>query len=102
MATTSEFMEKIAPALAEADATVKKMFGEYGVYAQGKMYAVICDNRFLVKITPSSEALLPDAPRELPYAGAKPMLRADETDRELMKALAVRVPADLPAPRKRK
>jgi len=52
----------------------RKMMGEYLIYYKEKVVAGIYDDRFLVKRTPSSIELLPDAVEELPYEGAKPML----------------------------
>jgi len=52
----------------------RKMMGEYLIYYKDKVVAGIYDDRFLVKRTPSSIELLPDAVEELPYEGAKPML----------------------------
>lgn len=56
------------------DIRTRKMMGEYLIYYHDKVVGGIYDDRFLVKITPSSKALLPDVPEELPYEGAKPML----------------------------
>jgi TfoX/Sxy family transcriptional regulator of competence genes len=56
------------------DIRTRKMMGEYLIYYREKVVAGIYDDRFLVKLTPSSKTLLPDAPEEQPYEGAKPML----------------------------
>ncbi len=59
--------------------------------------------RFLVKITPSSEMLLKDSQKELPYEGAKEMLLADNVDdREFLKQLLESMFPELPAPKKKK
>lgn len=95
-------MEFVGEQLAGCGATYRKMFGEYAVYLDGKVVALVCDNRLLVKITPSAEEILPDAPRELPYAGAKPMLLVEDLDNaEFLCALVTRVAAEVPAPKKR-
>jgi TfoX/Sxy family transcriptional regulator of competence genes len=52
----------------------RRMMGEYLIYYKEKVVAGIYDDRFLVKRTKGSIALLPDATEELPYDGAKPML----------------------------
>ncbi len=52
----------------------RKMMGEYLIYYREKVVAGIYDDRFLVKLTPLSKKLLPDAAEELPYESAKPML----------------------------
>lgn len=54
--------------------TWRKMMGEYLIYYKGKVVAGIYDDRFLVKRTEGSMALLADAMEEVPYEGAKPML----------------------------
>ena len=45
--------------------------------------------------------MLPYAPLERPYDGAKEMLSADGADRELLNALIPALAADLPAPKKK-
>ena len=53
------------------DIFFRQMMGEYILYYRGKVFGGIYDNRFLVKITKSSSALLPNASKELPYEGEK-------------------------------
>ena len=80
----------------------RAMMGEYILYHRGKVVGGIYDDRLLVKPTRSAVALLPDAPMELPYEGAKPMLLVEDVDnRGHLAELLERVSADLPAPRKR-
>jgi len=31
--------------------SAKKMFGEYGIYCDGKLFGVICDNKLFIKPT---------------------------------------------------
>ena len=50
----------------------KKMFGEYGLYCDGKMVALICDDELFIKITPAGKAFVRDCPEKSPYKGAKP------------------------------
>lgn len=103
MSTDAEFIERIARAGGAAGVVCRKMFGEYGVYCDGKVYALACDNVFYVKPTPAARALLPEAPLGLPYPGGRPMLIVENVDDEaLMCALAERVAAELSAPKKRR
>lgn len=52
--------------------STKKMFGEYGIYCDGKMFGVICDNKLFIKPTNKGREFIGD-PTELPaYEGAKP------------------------------
>ena len=59
----------------ELRVTTRKMMGEYILYADGKLFGGIYDDRLLVKPVPAALAMLPDAKKQLPYDGAKPMLR---------------------------
>ena len=55
--------------------TTRKMMGEYILYADGKIFGGIYDDRLLVKPVAAAKAMLPSAKLQLPYDGAKPMLR---------------------------
>ncbi len=73
MATKQSTVEYLLDQIAEAGAvTAKKMFGEYGVYCDGKMVALVCDDQLFVKQTPAGKAFLGDCPEKPPYPGAKP------------------------------
>ena len=73
------------------------------LYYKGKITGGVYDDRFLVKQTPSSKKLLPDAPLETPYEGAKEMLLVEDADdRELMSELLNAMYGELPAPKKRR
>ncbi len=104
MASSLEYVQFVADQLHEAGEIVyKKMFGEYGLYCNGKFFAVVCDNRFLVKITEAGKALLPDYKTELPYEGGKPMLFIEDLDnQDLLKELALVTCAELPDPKPKK
>lgn len=104
MASTRDYLEYILEQLSDlSDVTYRAMMGEYIIYYQGKVIGGIYDNRFLVKPTASAKRMLPDAPMELPYEGAKEMLLIEDIeDREFLAALFDRVVGELPAPKKRK
>ncbi len=82
----------------------RRMFGEYGLYCDGKYFGGVCDDRALVKITPAGEAMLPDCPRGIPYEGGGEMLLPDVEDRETLVELVRATCAALPEkkPRKKK
>ncbi|MBP0966107.1 MAG: competence protein TfoX [Oscillospiraceae bacterium] len=81
----------------------RAMMGEYIIYVNGKTVGGIYDNRFLVKPVLPAVQLMPDAPREVPYPGAKEMLLVTDPDnRELMEKLLTAVSAVLPEPKPRK
>jgi TfoX/Sxy family transcriptional regulator of competence genes len=50
----------------------KKMFGEYGIYCDGKIVALVCDDQLFVKPTPAGVNYLGQVTEGLPYPGAKP------------------------------
>ena len=64
--------------------TYRKMFGEYAVYCDGKVVALICDNRLFVKPTDAGRAFIGDVVEAPPYEGAKLSFLIDERveDRE--------------------
>ena len=81
--------------------TAKAMFGDYAVYLDGRVVALICDDRLFVKPTPGALALMPGAAMAAPYSGAKPhILAEDALDDPDPVARALRaVLADLPPPK---
>ena len=94
MASSKEYLEYVLEQLSEVEGLrYRPMMGEYLVYCRGKLVGGVYDDRLLVKPTKSACALLPDAPREEPYPGGKPMLLVTEMDnkpllRELLEGIA--------------
>ncbi len=85
------------------DVSYRAMMGEYILYYRGKVVGGIYDDRLLVKPVPAAVAMLPGAPRELPYEGAKEMLLVDDPDsRELLEALLPAICDELPDTGKKK
>ena len=67
MASRLEFVQYAVSQMEEAGAiTYKKMFGEYGVYCNGKIFGVICDDQLFIKITEAGRKLCPDLPEAPP------------------------------------
>ena len=89
MATSKEYMDYILDQLSGVEGiTHRKMMGEYILYIHGRIAAYVCDDRLLVKPVAAAKRLLPDAPMEAPYPGAKEMLLVEDTDdRVLMECL---------------
>ena len=104
MASKIEFVEFVVDQLREAGTiTYKKMFGEYGIYCDGKIFALICGDQFYVKITEAGRKLCPNLEEAPPYEGAKNYLLVDDTeDRELLTRLVTATCAELPAPKPKK
>ncbi len=85
------------------DISWRKMIGEYILYYRGKIIGGIYDDRFLVKLTASARSMMPDAPMELPYEGAKEMLLVDRVDdRAFLETLMNVLYEELPNPKKKK
>ena len=86
--------------------TFRPMFGEYGVYCDGRVVAFVCDNTLYLKPVPEVLALLEDPVMEPIYPGSKDYVRIEaELDEPERLAMRVRVVADAvaeKAPRKRK
>ena len=81
----------------------RAMMGEYILYYQGRIVGGIYDDRLLVKPTPAAAAMLPGAPREQPYPGAKELLLVENIDdRDFLCALFQAMLPELPARGKRK
>ena len=105
MASDLEFVEYIGDQLGDtARITFKKMFGEYALYYQGKVVALVCDNQLYVKPTPGGQALLGQVTTAPPYPGAKPHLLIQEQldDRDTLAALIRITAQELPEPAKKK
>lgn len=101
MASSLEFVQYAADQMRDAgEITFKKMFGEYGVYCNGKVIAVICENQLFIKVTKAGKKLCPDFEEASPYTGAKPHLLVEDIDnRELLGKLASVTYDELPFPK---
>ena len=103
MSSTNQYLEFMLDLLGElADVAHRKMMGEYVLYYRGKVIGGIYDDRFLLKVTPASERLLPDAPRAIPYEGAKEMLLVEIEDRDALCDVVSAMWEELPALKKKK
>lgn len=88
--------------------STRKMFGEYALYFDGKVVALVCDDQLFVKITVEGKAFVGEHYHEgFAYPGAKASMQIDEEqieDRQwlcdLIRITAEHVP--IPKPRKRK
>ena len=105
MATDKTFIETVLDKLQPLDITAKPMFGEYGLYYQGKNFALVCDNTLFVKITDAGAAITGRVGQGSPYDGAKPAYRissAKLSDRDWIISLVKATSDALPLPKKRK
>jgi TfoX/Sxy family transcriptional regulator of competence genes len=82
----------------------KKMFGEYGLYFEDKMFALVCDNKLYIKPTISGKDYITDVIEESPYPGAKPCFLIEEKldDKVWLKKLVEITVKELPEPKPKK
>lgn len=52
----------------------RKMFGEYAVYFDEKVVALVCDDKLYLKPTAEGKKLIENVEEGIPYPGAKPYL----------------------------
>ena len=59
--------------------SAKKMFGEYGLYRDGKLVALVCDDQLYLKPTDAARRFFGAVVEAKPYPAAKPcfLLGAD-------------------------
>ena len=73
MASDQDFVDFVLEQIKNAgEITAKKMFGEYGIYANGKIFGLICDNKLYIKPTISGREFIGNVVEAPPYEGAKP------------------------------
>lgn len=101
MASTLEYTQYVVGQLEEAgNIQYKKMFGEYGLWRDGKFFGTVEDNQLYVKITEAGHGLLPDAVPAAPHGGKPGMYAVEELDdRRFLKELVEATCAELPEPK---
>jgi len=101
MASDLEFVEYVCDQMRDAGRVrFKKMFGEFAVYCDDKVVALVCNNRLFVKQTPGGRAFIGEAVEAPPYPGAKPyfLIEGGIDDREWLTRLVRATARELPAP----
>lgn len=81
--------------------TTKKMFGEYGIYCDSKIVALVCDDQLFIKPTTAGKAFIGEFVEQPPYTGAKPYLYISGDlweDAEWLTALIKASTKELPPP----
>ena len=101
MASSKEYMAFVLEQCGGLSA--RAMMGDYVLYYNSKVVGGVYDNRLLVKPTMSAIAMMPNAPKEFPYEGAKEMLLVEDIEnRAFLNQLFQSVSNELPASKKRK
>ena len=104
MARNADFVQYIADQCSGAgDIVAKKMFGDYGIYCNGKIFGLICDEHFYLKPIDEVRPLLRQIDMRPPYEGAKPYFYiADVDDHDYLSALVRETCRHLPEPKPKK
>ena len=105
MASDLSFVEYAAGQMHSAGAiTFRKMFGEFALYCDGKVVALVCDNQLFVKPTAGGRKIAGRVAEAPPYPSAKPSLLIDERldDQEWISVLVRITAAELPVPKPKK
>ena len=101
MASDLSFVEYVRDQMSGAGVvSIRKMFGEYAVYCDGKIVALVCDNQVFVKPTATGRAKIGTVVEAPPYPGAKPYFLIGEQldDRESITAIIRLTASELPVP----
>lgn len=106
MASSKTTVDRYLAQLAGAgDVTARAMFGEYSLYCDGKLVALVADDTLFVKATPEGRAFAGKIAEGSPYPGAKPALKPagkQLTDDAWLANLVRITAAALPAPKPKK
>lgn len=102
MASDTSFIKFILDQIENAgEITAKKMFGEYAICANGKLFGLICDNKLFIKPTKGGRDFIGNVVEAPPYTGAKPSFLIEEKidDREWLSELVRISVNELPEPK---
>lgn len=105
MASDLSFVEFVVDQIEDAGAiTFRKMFGEYAVYCDGKVVALICDNQLFIKPTEAGRSFIGNVVESPPYPGAKLSFLIEDKidDREWISHLVRITAKELPEPKPKK
>ncbi len=95
----------VEQACAAGAITARKMFGEYGLYCEGILVGLICDDQLFVKPTEAGRAFVGAVEEAPPYPRAKPslLIEGDRWNDGAFLAALIRLTAtNLPRPKPKK
>lgn len=105
MSTNPETVEFIADQMQGAQSiSYRKMFGEYAIYSNGKVVALVCDDKLFVKPTEAGRNYIGEVTEAPAYPGAKPgfLIEDKVEDREWLTELIRITERELPPPKPKK
>ena len=105
MGSDIEFVKFIVDQMENAGKiTYKKMFGEYALYCDGKIMALVCNDQLFMKPTKAGRAYIINPVETPPYPGAKPYFLIEDQieNRDWISSLVRVTVEELPEPRAKK
>ena len=105
MASDLNYVEFVVDQMENAgEIRYRKMFGEFTVYCNEKVVALICDNQLFVKPTEAGKSFIGSVVEAPPYPGAKPSFLIEDQveDKEWISRLILLTENELPRPKPKK
>lgn len=105
MASDISFVEFVVEQVENAgEIRYRKMFGEYALYCNDKVVALICENQLFVKPTKAGKSFVGEIVEASPYSGAKPSFLIEDQieDSEWLCNLIKITENELPKPKPKK
>jgi TfoX/Sxy family transcriptional regulator of competence genes len=105
MASNQDFVNFVLEQIkGTGEISAKKMFGEYALYSDAKIFALICDDKLFIKPTASGRAFIGEVLEAAPYEGAKPSFLIEDKveDSDWLSELVRITVKELPEPKPKK
>lgn len=105
MASDLEFVEFVVENIKNSgNVSFRKMFGEYCLYCDEKVVALICDNKLFIKPTEAGKEYIGNVTEGFAYPGAKPSFLIEDKieDAEWLTELIKVTEKALPIPKAKK
>lgn len=105
MATDPKFIAEVIERMFPLEISAKPMFGEYGLYFEGKNFALVCDNTLYIKGTEPGSVIAGRVAKGSPYPGAKPAFKisaSELSDHDWLVKLVKETSSALAPPKPRK
>ncbi|MCB9482055.1 MAG: TfoX/Sxy family protein [Desulfobacteraceae bacterium] len=105
MASDENFVKFISEQIeSSGQIRYRKMFGEYALYCNEKVVALICDNQLFIKPSNAGRDFIGNVVEQPPYKGAKPSFLIEDQieNKEWLSELIRLTEMELPEPKKKK
>lgn len=105
MASDENFVKFISEQIeSSGQIRYRKMFGEYALYCNEKVVALICDNQLFIKPSNAGREFIGNVVEQPPYKGAKPSFLIEDQieNKEWLCELIRLTEMELPEPKKKK